>query len=161
MGGLSPPRSQNLDWYTVGVCLKVRDPETRRPQRAGRVRLSVLFSAASRILVDQAVQTDAGRGDRAFSASQFSSCPQEVALAFTPQRAPWVRSWALQRKSKHAAGSSIIPALQQPSRAALKQGRARGVALERVGVKEQNFGRQTRLQGFFRLPSERCRHLLN
>lgn len=65
-------------------------------------------------------QTGAGRGDSAFPASQFSSCPQEVALAFTPQRAPWVRSWAQQRKSKHAAGSSIIQALQQPSRAALK-----------------------------------------
>lgn len=54
-------------------------------------------------------QTGAGRGDSAFPASQFSSCPQEVALAFTPQRAPWVRKLGPAEKVKACRGVVYHP----------------------------------------------------
>lgn len=75
------------------------------------------------------------------------------------QRATGVsRSWALERKSKRAAGSSIIH--YNPFAPPCFRSVIRSVALARVGVVEQDFGRQTRLKRFFLLPTARCQSRL-
>lgn len=85
--------------------------------------LSVFYAVPQIRAEPGQIQTCAGKGKAPFLKAESVWFARSGVGFYAAEKATGVTSWALERKSVRAAGSSIIPVPLQPSRAALLQER--------------------------------------